>query len=207
MAEYFWEWNRNNIHIDHYTNENAPSKIIMQHSLGGTGRLLPLINVPLLRAGFEILCPDLHPFGLSINHGDKTIYKDWALMINDLIIHERSVDDKPIFLFGQRTSGMLVYDVSTMNESVSGIIVKSLIDQGKMNLRMRETLNSQVSAIDLPELNNTNRFGPAFGRKAIEDIGINKYISMRPPKFSNKKVLWDEDSTIEDNISNNLHKN
>jgi len=128
-------------------------------------------------------------------------------MINDLIIHERSVDDKPIFLFGQRTSGMLVYDVSTMNESVSGIIVKSLIDQGKMNLRMRETLNSQVSAIDLPELNNTNRFEPAFGRKAIEDIGINKYISVRPPKFSNKKILWDEDSTIEDNISNNLHKN
>ena len=171
LGEYYRDWNGYKIHVDHYSNEIAPAKIIILHGLGGTGRLLSFIGIPLWKAGFEILCPDLPPFGLSINSGNQIIYKDWVSMVNDLINHEKTLDDKPIFLLGHGSSGMLVYHVATFNKNLSGIIVTSLFDISKLKVRMNET------TIDLPTLEILNRFDADLHFPLKELIDIKRIIN------------------------------
>ena len=46
------------IHLDEYNNESNTTVIIF-HGVGGNGRLLSFLAVPLFKAGYNVLCPDL----------------------------------------------------------------------------------------------------------------------------------------------------
>ena len=57
--ESFVDWNDWKIHLDSYKNADAPAKVILLHGVGGNGRLLSFIAVPLFDAGYEVIAPDL----------------------------------------------------------------------------------------------------------------------------------------------------
>ena len=70
------ETGKNQIHIDHYICNEAKGIVVIYHGVGGNGRLLSFIAVPLHKAGYEVICPDLPLYGHSVCSG-KTTYSDW----------------------------------------------------------------------------------------------------------------------------------
>ena len=88
------------IHLDHYKNPNGKAKIILLHGVGGNGRVLSFIAVPLHRAGFELIVPDLPGYGYSEGNKKKVTYTDWVDLASHLIDREKSKDDRPLFVFG-----------------------------------------------------------------------------------------------------------
>ena len=52
-------WNGNQVHLDVYSNDHAPAKIILIHGVGGNGRVLSFIGAPLYSMGYEVIAPDL----------------------------------------------------------------------------------------------------------------------------------------------------
>ena len=45
-------------------------RVVIFHGTGGNGRLMSFIAVPLARAGYEVVCPDLPLYGLTRYTGD-----------------------------------------------------------------------------------------------------------------------------------------
>lgn len=149
LSEYYWHWRGNEIHIDNYSNENAPAKIIILHGLGMNGRLNSFIAVPLWKAGYDVISPDLPFFGLSKNRNKEMIYDDWVELVKDLIIHELNVDDKPIIIIGLGTNGMLAYQAASVTK-VAGIILTHVLDPSKLKIRMATANNKIAGLLALP---------------------------------------------------------
>ena len=63
--EYFVGIGRFGIHIDHYRVKEPKARVILFHGVGGNGRLLSLIAVPLMKQGYEVICPDLPLYGMT----------------------------------------------------------------------------------------------------------------------------------------------
>ncbi len=177
MGEYYWDWNKNNIHIDFYPNENATAKIIVLHSFGITGRLLSFLAVPFWKEGFEILCPDLPPFGLSTCNEKEIEYRHLIGIVSDLVDHESSIDEKPVFLLGLGISGMLAYQVAASNDNVAGIIVTALLDQRRLKVRMKETVNKIIGAVHLPALKILNKYEHDLFFPMKELINVKKIVN------------------------------
>jgi len=54
------------IRYDEYNpNANSEISIVALHGVGGNGRLLSFIAVPLVKAGFNVVCPDLPGYGYT----------------------------------------------------------------------------------------------------------------------------------------------
>ena len=67
--EYFVGIGRFGIHIDHYRVKEPKARIILFHGVGGNGRLLSFIAVPLMKQGYEVICPDLPLYGMTEYYG------------------------------------------------------------------------------------------------------------------------------------------
>lgn len=67
--EYFWQWQKTNVHVDYYPQPNASAKVILLHGVGTNGRQLSLIlGHPLAQAGYETMALDLPGYGLTNTH-------------------------------------------------------------------------------------------------------------------------------------------
>lgn len=127
--EIIWHWKNHKIHLDHYVNESAKMKIIALHGVGGNGRLLSMINVPLFKSGIEVIAPDLPGYGITEVNGKTIDFNMWVNLVSDLIDTELERDDRPILLLGLSAGGMLAYHVAALNKKVSGIVASNLLDQ------------------------------------------------------------------------------
>lgn len=149
--EVFWNWKDNKIHLDYYRNLNSKVKVILLHGVGGNGRLLSFIAVPLHKCGYEVIAPDLPGYGIS-KLSKVEDYSDWISMLNDLINDEIKKDGKPVILFGLSAGGMLAYHSACMNGNISGLIVTNLLDQRLQDVRDGSAANKLVSRIGIPLL-------------------------------------------------------
>jgi alpha-beta hydrolase superfamily lysophospholipase len=161
--ELFIEWETNSIHIDYYTNPDAPAKIIMLHGVGGNGRLLSFMAAPLHRKGFDIICPDLPGYGISKIRDFKTItFPGWIDLVNHIIESEFAQDNRPVFLFGFSMGGMLAYHVAASNPKVKGIIATCLPDQRRARVRDFSATNKVMSRLGPFILGFFNLFFPGM---------------------------------------------
>lgn len=151
--EYFISWRNFQIHIDRYPNRGAPAKVIMLHGVGGNGRLLAFAGVPLASKGYELICPDLPGYGLSIVDKRKVLYTDWADLVCHLVHTELKRDNRPVFLFGLSAGGMLAYQVATKCSSIKGIIATNLLDQRIQDVRDHSAGNIIISRLGIAGLN------------------------------------------------------
>ena len=53
------------IHIDHYRSDTPRGRVLLFHGVGGNGRLLSFIALPLVANGFEVVCPDFPLYGCT----------------------------------------------------------------------------------------------------------------------------------------------
>lgn len=156
--ESFMDWNGWKIHLDSYKNADAPAKVILLHGVGGNGRLLSFIAVPLFNAGYEVIAPDLPGYGNSIVKKRKVVYDDWVNLVSFLIDQEKAKDQRPVFVFGLSAGGMLAYHAAAKNPQVAGVIATNLLDQRNKKVRDASTGSKLKSRVLVPMLKFTSLF-------------------------------------------------
>ena len=116
-----------NLHIDHYLPQEPKGRIILFHGVGGNGRLLSFIALPLYESGYEVICPDLPLYGYT----ETSLSVDYNLWVTcGISLTQHFQQNKiPVFLFGLSAGGMLAYQVACGCENIAGLMVTCLLDQ------------------------------------------------------------------------------
>lgn len=130
------------IHIDHYKPVSPKGRAILFHGVGGNGRLLSCIALPLMKSGYEVVCPDLPLYGCT-QYTQTITYDTWVSCGTELVKYFQSVDDLPTFLFGFSAGGMLAYQIVCECTNIRGLIVSCILDQ-RINTVIRNTANSPL---------------------------------------------------------------
>lgn len=144
--EYFIAIGNSKIHIDHYKVPNPKATVIMFHGVGGNGRLLSCIALPLKRNGFEVICPDLPLYGYTEFSG-KIDYQTWVTCGSEIVKHYQKKGAKPTFIFGLSAGGMLAYQVASDCERISGVLVSCILDQRDMDVIKQTAISPLVASI------------------------------------------------------------
>lgn len=126
-AEYFLDICNCRIHIDHYKVEQPKARLVLYHGVGGNGRLLSFIAVPLMKNGYEVICPDLPLYGYTQYEGPVT-YDIWV-KCGVKIAKSFQQDQVPMFLFGLSAGGMLAYQVASECDNIRGVMTTCILDQ------------------------------------------------------------------------------
>lgn len=159
-AEFFYPWQKCNIHVDHYQPENPRATIVIFHGVGGNGRLLSFIAVPLIRNNYEIICPDLPLYGNTETSGKITL-DTWVECGID-IVRRFQKSALPLFLFGLSAGGMLAYQVANECDNIKGIIATCLLDQRKRYITIQTAINKYIAQAGLKLIGPANRLFPSF---------------------------------------------
>lgn len=133
------------IHIDHYKVKNPKARIVLFHGVGGNGRLLSFIALPLMKNGFEVICPDLPLYGYTQYEGIMT-YDTWVSCGVEIVnnFHE---DTLPIFLFGLSAGGMLAYQVANSCPDIKGIMATCILDQRNRYITKQTAANPYIATV------------------------------------------------------------
>lgn len=143
--EKYMSFGNMNLHIDHYPVEKPKARIILFHGVGGNGRLLSFIALPLMKHGFEIICPDLPLYGCSKYSGIIT-YDMWV-DCGVQVVQQFHRDTVPMFLFGLSAGGMLAYQVATRCSNINGIIATCILDQRNRYIRKMTARSPFIAVI------------------------------------------------------------
>lgn len=160
--EKYWNWQGNRIHIDHYPAPESRLKVILIHGVGGNGRILSFAGVPIHRAGYEVISPDLPGYGLTVLKNNKFTYHMWLNMVVDLISAEKEKDDRPIVLFGLSAGGMLAYQAACKHKDIAGVIATCILDQRIREVRVKTAITPLMGMISIPLLKMSNRLVPGL---------------------------------------------
>ena len=126
-SEYFLSISGFEIHIDHYKPTSPKAQVILFHGIGGNGRLLSFIALPLMENGFEVICPDMPLYGCTHYHNSIT-YNDWVSCGSKIVLYYQNKNVLPTFLFGLSAGGMLSYQIACECENISGLICTCMLD-------------------------------------------------------------------------------
>ena len=132
--EYFVGIGRFGIHIDHYRVKEPKARIILFHGVGGNGRLLSFIAVPLMKQGYEVICPDLPLYGMTEYYG-TVVYQDWVDCAAEIVMNYQTREISPTFLFGLSAGGILAYQTASGLPGIQGVIATCLLDQRNPTVR------------------------------------------------------------------------
>lgn len=181
-------------HIDHYEVEKPKGRIVLFHGVGGNGRLLSFIALPLWRAGIEVICPDLPLYGYT-TYSSPVTYSTWVECGKMLVDHYQC-DKIPVFVFGLSAGGMLAYQVASESNGIKGIIASCILDQRIPTVNRRTARSPLIAAIGKPLLAITHK---AIGRvkiplswvSSMSAITNNRELArilMKDPKSSGARV-------------------
>lgn len=157
--EYFWSWNKHQVHVDYYPRPQSTAKVILLHGVGTNGRQMSLIlGQPLAQAGYETMALDLPGYGLTHYPAKKDIrYEDWINLVNDFVDAEAQKDSRPIFLYGLSAGGMLTLHVAMKNKNIKGIIGMTFLDQQDLDVKKGTMRFSLLSPVLLPGMKITSK--------------------------------------------------
>ncbi|BBH22374.1 esterase [Paenibacillus baekrokdamisoli] len=151
-VEEWLTWNNVHIHLDRMPVEHAKLKIVFIHGAGGNGRLLAPYARMLQKYGYEVVSPDLPPYGLSYmkskSKSKKTLdYQLWIDILTEIIDREMNRDGKPIILLGSSIGGMLAYHTAVQSKRVKGLIATTFVDTSKSEVRDQLAPNKLISRL------------------------------------------------------------
>lgn len=107
--------------------------------------LAPYARMLQLR-GYEVVSPDLPPYGLSYPlSGTHVNYELWIKLLVSLADREYRKDGKPIVALGSSIGGMLAYHTSARSEHVQGLIVTTFVDTSDADMRDQLAPNRLIS--------------------------------------------------------------
>ncbi|MBY3621061.1 alpha/beta hydrolase [Acinetobacter sp. CUI P1] len=145
-TEEWWTWRDYHIHLDRLPVPNSKIKVVFIHGAGGNGRLFAPYARMLQLYGYNIVSPDLPPYGLSYRDSIKPMnYHEWIQIVTDFIEEEFNRDGKPIVLLGASIGGMLAYHVACLSRQVKGLIVTTFVDTSDQEVRDQIAPNKLIS--------------------------------------------------------------
>lgn len=148
----------NRIHLDVYSPQNAKATIILLHGVGGNGRLLSFLAVPLYRCGYEVICPDLPLYGCSEYSGTVT-YPVWVQDASEMTgYYVRR--GKPTFLFGLSAGGMLAYQVACKHPAIRGVLATCVLDQRVRGMTEKTSAHPHLVKLALPAVSYMREWLP-----------------------------------------------
>lgn len=154
-TEEWWSWKDYHIHLDRMSVPNSKIKVIFIHGAGGNGRLFAPYARMLQVHGYDIVSPDLPPYGLSYKESLKsTDYHEWIKIMTEFIEQEFNRDGKPIVLLGASIGGMLAYHVASLSKQVKGLIVTTFVDTSNQKVRDQIAPNKLISRLGKFTLDN-----------------------------------------------------
>lgn len=146
--EEWMTWNNAHIHLDRMPVVHSKLKIIFIHGAGGNGRLLAPYARMLQKYGYEVVAPDLPPYGLSHTNSVKSLeYQLWIDILTELIDRELKRDGKPIILLGTSIGGMLAYHTAAQSKQVKGLIATTFVDTSNAGFRDQLAPNKLISRL------------------------------------------------------------
>lgn len=128
------------IHIDHYKPLSPKGRVILFHGVGGNGRLLSCIALPLMKNGYEVICPDLPLYGYT-QYSQTITYSTWVSCGTEIVKYYQKTDNLPTFLFGLSAGGMLAYQIVCECTNIRGLMVSCILDQ-RINTVTKNTANN-----------------------------------------------------------------
>lgn len=147
-TEEWWDWNDYHIHLDRMSVSGSKIKVILIHGAGGNGRLLAPYARMLQVHGYDVVSPDLPPYGLSYTESLKSLdYHDWIIIISEFIEQELKRDGKSIVLLGASIGGMLAYHAASMSKQVKGLVVTTFVDTSNQKVRDQIAPNKVISRL------------------------------------------------------------
>ncbi|WP_138756240.1 alpha/beta fold hydrolase [Paenibacillus sinopodophylli] len=147
-SEEWMTWNDVHVHLDRMLVPHAKLKIIFIHGAGGNGRLLAPYARMLQKYGYEVVSPDLPPYGLSYSNPKKRLdYQLWIDILHELIDQELKKDGKPIILLGSSIGGMLAYHTAVQSKRVRGLIATTFVDTSDPKVRDQLAPNKLISRV------------------------------------------------------------
>lgn len=125
--EKWYDFNNIRIRYDEYKPKKESNvSIVIFHGVGGNGRLLSFIAIPFVKAGFNVICPDLPGYGYT--KIDKVFdYSTW-IDVGKFVADRELEKGNELFLFGLSAGGMLSYNVACKVESIKGLLVTNILD-------------------------------------------------------------------------------
>lgn len=116
------------IHLDIYNKSKSAPTIIYCHGLASCGRVMGHIAIKLVDKGYNIICPDLVGFGISINpHGSGDI-PTYVQNLKDTITYAKTRFDGPIYVAGISLGGALSYYLACEETRIKAIACYCLLD-------------------------------------------------------------------------------
>jgi len=137
---------RFHIHVDHYEADSPKAQLLLLHGVGGNGRLLSFLAVPLRKENIEVICPDLPLYGLSEYEGNVS-YEDWNDIAYKIAMHYQK-EHVPFFVSGLSAGGMLAYETACRLKKVDGLIATCFLDQRNSTVR-KETSGKSYPLIPM----------------------------------------------------------
>jgi len=153
--EKYIEVNGMEIHIDEYE-KKSETTIVVLHGVGGNGRLVSFFAVPLARAGYNVICPDLPGYGFS-NYKRSISYTDWIEVGSNIVETELS-KGKNVFIIGLSAGGMLAYNVACKHQEISGLIFTNILDNREEEVRVYSAKNKFQAKYGIRFLNRLPHF-------------------------------------------------
>ena len=167
------------IHIDEY-DESAETTVVIFHGVGGNGRLVSFFAVPLVRAGYNVICPDLPGYGFS-EYSKDTTYKDW-IEVGSKIVETELSKGKRIFIIGLSAGGMLAYNVACHHQNINGLIFTNILDNREEEVRIYSAKNKLQAKYGIRILNVL----PTFMRNSKVPI---KMVTNMKALVNDKEIL------------------
>jgi pimeloyl-ACP methyl ester carboxylesterase len=116
--EEWWEWNDYHVHLDLLPVSDSKIKVILIHSAGGNGRLFAPYARMLQIHGYDVVCPDLPPYGLSYTESLKSLdYLRWIELLTKFLnmkpmIAPESFEICPVLLVHPEVDPMIPFALS-----------------------------------------------------------------------------------------------
>jgi alpha-beta hydrolase superfamily lysophospholipase len=169
------------IHLDIYKHKSLKNNtvIIIFHGVGGNGRLLSFMAVPLVKHGFTVICPDLPGYGFT-NYNGTITYQTWV-DIGSHIVKREIEQENSVFLIGLSAGGMLAYNIACIN-NISGLIVTNILDNRKQEVINYSAKNKFIGRYGIKIMNKM----PLFIKNVKMPI---KMVSNMNAIVNNKNVL------------------
>jgi alpha-beta hydrolase superfamily lysophospholipase len=179
--ENYINYGTSRIHLDIYKPKSQKNNtmVIIFHGVGGNGRSLSFMAVPLVKHGFTVICPDLPGYGLTDYNGLIT-YKSWVDIGSHIVKHEIE-QGNDVFLMGLSAGGMLAYNIACIN-NISGLIVTNILDNRKQEVLNYSAKNKFIGRYGLKIMNKM----PLFIKKIKVPI---KMVTNMNAIVNNKNVL------------------
>jgi alpha-beta hydrolase superfamily lysophospholipase len=124
------------VHLDRHGPEQPRAILVLVHGGGGNGRLFAPLGMLAAQAGFGAIAPDLPGYGLTrVPRKRHVVYEDWQEVVCATIDHEAAASAVPLVLFGGSMGGMLAYDAAANTRLAASLVVTSLLDPRRPDVR------------------------------------------------------------------------